>query len=329
MIRPVTTFALACLAVLALAAPVRAQSTELSSALGNLSWGDAPSDLLADRRAQIMDDYRVAIRGLRDPIEIDRHRARADDRYEEVADSLESFPDIRTGYEVSVIRGEIAGSRDQSMVSVREDLTSLYYVFTGDELTKLMVVYRLEDLDWVGFEGFVERLEQLFGRPDESSWAEDDIGRRTLERVSWTDGVTTLRVEDRSQMFSSYLLVYTDATAEDIRVDVEQLTEATRPTSGRDVGAMMRRLQSEQNDTVSDDVVDNILGERTEVELRLRDDEAVDPEAMADGDGESALDEDEDLETVERLERPARRAPTSDATDEEEEDGEGDALIIY
>ncbi len=166
MIRPVTTFAATCLVALALAAPAHAQSTELSSALGNLSWGDAPSDLLADRRAQIMDDYRVAIRGLRDPIEIDRHRARADDRYEEVADSLESFPELRTGYEVSVIRGEIAGAHDQSMVSVREDLTTLYYVFTGEELTKLMVVYRLEDLDWVGFEGFIERLEQLFGRPD-------------------------------------------------------------------------------------------------------------------------------------------------------------------
>lgn len=322
--------ALALIAVVAATTPALAQSNELSGVLGNLSWGASPSELLEDRRAQIMDDYRVAIRGLRDPIEIDRHRGLADDRYEEVADSLETFPDLRTGYEVSVIRGEIAGERGQSLVTVREDLTTLYYVFTDERLTKLMVVYRLEDLDWVGFEGFVERLEQLFGSPDESEYAEDDIGRRMLEHVAWTDGETTLRVVDRSQMFSSYLLVYADATVEDIRVDVDELTEVTRPTSGRDVGAMMRRLQSDQTDEeVSADVVDDILGERTEVELRIRDEDTVDPAAMQDGEDDSALDEDEDLETVERLERPSRTAPSSDDDGQAEDEGEDDALIIY
>lgn len=311
-----------------------AQSDDLASALGGLSWGVSSEDILSWHRESILEDYRTNIAGLNDPIEIDRIRRLSDESYNEIADSLEPFETTRTGYEVSVIQGEIVGGRAQSMITVREDVTTRYYVLTGDALSKMIVVYDLESLNYMGFEGFVERLEQLFGRPESSDYEEDDLGIRQLVRASWNDTVTRLRVEDRSDMFASYILVYTDASREDLTIDVAAVRSSTRPSSGRSLSDLVNRLETEDDGSGSnEDVVDELLGTRTVVDLNLgSDDDVVDDAAMGDPTQASALDDDEDLDDEAPLERPTRstRPSTTTTTDTDTDDGDDDdGVVIY
>lgn len=329
-LRPVLVVAAAF--VLAWPAGAAAQSDDLASALGGLSWGATSDDILSWHRESILEDYRTNIAGLNDPIEIDRIRRGSDEDYDEVADSLETFDTTRTGYEVSVIQGEIVGGRGQSMITVREDVTTKYYVLTGDTLSKMIVVYDLESLNYMGFEGFVERLEQLFGRPESSDYEEDDLGIRQLVRASWSDTVTRLRVEDRSDMFASYILVYTDASRDDLTVDVSAVRSSTRPSSGRNLGDLVNRLESEGSSSGgNEDVVDQILGTRTEVDLNLgrNADNATDEGEPGDPTTASALDDDEDLDDAEPLERPTRPTRPSGTTTTDDGEDDDDGVVIY
>lgn len=311
--------------------PAAAQSATLSDALGGFTWGMTSAALLASQQETMMVDYRASIAGMNDPIAVDRMRREADVRFNVIRDSLTTFDTPRTGYEVSVIAGEIAGGRGHSMVTLRDDVTTRFFVFHNDQLRKLMVVYDLPTLDFIGFEGFVERLGQLFGRPEDSAYATDDIGRRTLTRVSWSDRTTRLRAVDRSQMFASYLLVYTDSTIADETIDVADTARATRPSGGRNLGDMVRRLESQgPSSGASTDIVDQITGRPVEVDLTMPGAASTAPTAVEDPNGAaSALDDEEELEDGPRRTRPERERARRPATETEAAEEEEEGLTIY
>lgn len=312
--------------LVALPAPVAAQTSPLLDALGGLSWGMSTTEVVDWYRELYLDDYRTAIAGVNDPMEIDRLRQDTDRAVGRIAESLETFDETRTGYEVSVIQGEVAGNRGQAMLTVREAVLTRYFVFEGDRLIKVAVVYALEDIGYLGFEGFVERLEEMYGRPATSDWEEDDIGVRHLRRAQWDDGIARLRVEDRSAMFAAYVLVFGDATVPDAVVDSSAVRTATRPSGGRSLSDMVQRLQTDAPETeTSADIVDQLTGADTSVTIVVPvDAEAVAVEGSGGADGDqSALDDDETITDGERRTRPTRTTPT----EAEEETDEG--VTIY
>ncbi len=296
-----------------------AQSEALVESLGGLAWGMARDEAVEVFTEQFDAQFRTDIAGVNDPIRIDRLRQERDRRVGEIAGSHETFEELRTAYDGSVIAGEVRGRAGQSMITMREALLTRYLIFAGDLLTKVAIVYALDDVGYIGFEAFVERLEQLYGRPTSTEWGEDDLGIRRLQRALWDDGATRLRVEDRSALFAGYVLVFTDATRPDEVVDVAALNSATRPSAGRNLSDMVRRIGDEPQTgrPGSDDIVDQITGSRTEVVLDVR--EVEDEGEPADGSGEgSALDEDEALEAVERTSRPR---PSTPATETDADEG--------
>lgn len=319
--------ALVACAMCAVLAPQAHAQSALSEELGGLSWGASMDEVLSLKRDEIMEAYRTEIAGLRDPIEIDRLRRVADAEYTTIEDSVRVFDQARTGYEVSVIQDEVSGAAGQSMLSVREEWSTHYYVFQNDGLAKLVVTYDQASLNFLGFEAFVERLEAVFGGPESTDWRVDDIGVRHMTRATWEDGDTRVRIEDKSRMFASYLLVYSDAAhVEPERVDPGTAASGNRPTTSRNIGSLIRRMDEETEGTRDNSaVVDSIIGSSTEVELRLRVDEGEVAE-IGTSEGGSALDDDEVLEDAERLERRSR---SSDDDDEEEETPTDEGGIIY
>jgi hypothetical protein len=307
-------------------------ATELGSVLGALQWGDTPERVLDVERERVLEDYRIRIAGLNDPLEIDRIRRQSDEQVEGLRASLEPFDGARTGYEVSVIAGEIRPGAEQSMMTIRDGVTTRYLVFSTGRLSKYMVVYDQASLDYVGFEGFIERLGQLFGPPGSSDFEANDIGVRRLVRALWTDGQTRLRVVDRSGMFASYLLVYSDATLADDVHDVTATVRANRPSGGRNIGDMVRRLETEGagSSGEQEDVVDRITGREIVVDTTRG---LVPTTAASDEDSDAprttALDDDEDLETIERQVRPSRSGSTRRNESSTTSDSDDDGLTIY
>jgi hypothetical protein len=291
---------------------VEAQNSGLASAIEGVTWGASEEEVLAHHRERERANYRVLVEEMSDPLEIDRVSRESDGRFQRIAGSLERFEELRTGYEVAVIRGEIVGAQGQSMVTARLDVGNRFYVFTNGRLVKYMEIYELSTLGFIGFEAFVERLGQALGRPETSDFEEDSLGIRQMVRAAWSDGVTRMRVEDRSTMFAAYMLVYTDASVEELRSDPAAVAQATRAGgSGVSVMQLVQQAGAQSGSAANADVVDSIIGRRTEVVLRTMG-ETEEAEAAPVATGPSALQDDEVLTDAPRLVRERRpSAPTS------------------
>ena len=309
--------------LVATAGEVSAQST-LTEALGEVEWGTTIDDVLAQQQERILEVYRTEIAGVHDPLEIDRLRRIADENYAEIANSREALDGARTGYEVSVIQDEVDAGVGQALFVVREEWNLKYFVFESEEFTKLIVTYDQASLNFLGFEGFVERLESVFGDPTATDWRVDDIGVRHMTRATWEDETTRVRAEDKSRMFASYILVYTSVadTSDAPSAANSGSGGAERPGDSRNLGALIRQIDDTGGSGRDNSaVVDEILGSPTEVNLQLMPvDEASDMPEIA-GQGASALDDDEELEDAERLERRSRRSQEEEEEEEEEEEG--------
>jgi hypothetical protein len=283
---------------------------ELSAILQGLSWGSSHQEVLAHYRARFLEDYQAEIAGTRDPLEIDRIRRGHDQRYQRVVDSYESFDGARTGYEVSVLGGEVAAGNNESMLTVRTDNAILYYAFSNDQLFKIVVAYNSTYLGGLEFESFLEQVEARYGSPDRTEVDETPTGVRYLARATWGDGVTRLRVENRSNVFGTFVMVFTEPRLEDATV-------ATRTSSGDArrgvyVSEQVRMLEQRRSDRSNRDIADEIIGAPTVVEL-------VVPEATP-----YQYARPEDARTVAEVEAEAAAA-TEAAEQRRREDAEAEA----
>jgi hypothetical protein len=333
MINALRVAALSAMIVVLLHAPAASGQDAYVEALGGLSWGATPDDVLAHHRERVMARYRLDIAGIRDPIAIDRLRRQAEQRVREMDESHERFDGQRTGYEVSVLQNELVVGTGMSMMTIRQDETVRQYVFVDDALRKMIVTFDQASLGYVGFEPFVNQLSAVLGGPSDTEWREDDIGVRQLVRAVWTDGETRIRAEDKSRMFASFIVVYGDASHADdastVSADASPGGRANRPGASRDVGALMRRIDpGEDRPRDNTAIVDDLIGGPVEVELRVRSDEEVFNEDGERLDGAaSALDEEDELEDVEQEERPRRAEPRRSEPETEPEDDDGG--LIY
>lgn len=286
--------------VLVVALPAWA-SDPLDQPLGGLAWGASPDAVIAQQEEILLEEYRLSIAGENDPLVIDRQRRLADDVVGAIRQSYQEFPDQRTGYEVSVMGGEIAGARGQSMLIVRGESDTRYYVFEGEALRKIVVTFDQSALGYISFEPFVNRLSSVLGDVHEFEWRTDDIGVRHLERAHWAGERTLVRAEDKTRMFASYVLVYSDAAWVAPEVVVE--TSVANTEGRRAIGDVMSRIQSQRDEAEAsnENVVDELLGGAVEVELQVRED----PDALA------AESEEEEAEAAPEptRPRPARTAP--------------------
>jgi hypothetical protein len=304
--------------VAALAMPMSASAQDdtlesgLSRILQGLEWGSSHDIVLAYYRQDYLEDYRSDIAGLRDPLRIDEIRRHHDARYERVADSYQVFDSNRTGYEVSVLGDEVVAGNAESMITVRTDNAQLYYVFATDRLFKIAVAYNSNYIGGLQFEAFLDQVERRYGPPQASEVEERSTGARYLARARWEDGVTRLRVENRSHLFNTFIMVFSEPVLEDRNNNLRG--SQTRETSSVDVSALIRDIQSGTGSATSADIADTIIGVPTEVNLTVPTAEGADVTAPADAqpDAAAAL-----LEAQEAEEAAAAEAEAAELAEEE------------
>jgi hypothetical protein len=303
-----------------------ADDNQLARILRGVAWGSDHTSVLAHFRREMLDEYRAAIAGMRDPIRIDEIRREHEARYQRVEESYEVFDGTRTGYEVSVLGGEVAAGNDESMLTMRTDNASLYYLFIADSLYKVVVAYNSAYLGGLEFDAFLDQVERRYGPAQRTETAETSAGLRYLARAEWEEGDTRLRVVNRSNLFGTYIMVFTHDVLEDRVTQLRGGELRASDESGVALSPLVRQLrEGSVNPAPSgrSDIADQIIGSPTVVELHVPEAQEVeleDPEVLA--------REQAEAEAAEEAAREAERQRRRRAQEQREEE-ETEGITIY
>ena len=297
----------------------------LARILQGLSWGTGHQEVLDHYRAEYLTDYRADIAGMRDTLRIDEIRRFHNERFVRAQESHEVFSGTRTGYEASVLGGEVAPGNDESLLTVRTDNAQLYYVFASDRLFKVAVAYNSSYLGGLSFEAFLEQVERRYGPALSTEMGETATGVRYLARARWEEDNTRLRIENQSNLFGTFIMVFTSTELEE-RVVRLRGSQTTGPSGGVVVSDLVGGLGSGTRSTDHGDIADQIIGAPTEVQLHVPEAAPVDltvlePETAV------ATEEGEEGEAEEGAEEEETTRPRSRDDEEEEEEEEG--ITIY
>ncbi|MBN1947242.1 MAG: hypothetical protein JW797_16340 [Bradymonadales bacterium] len=247
--------------------PLDSESGDLSVVLQGLEWGNSHEQVIAHFEQQSRSDFRAEIAGVRDPMRVDEIRRQHEERVNRIRDSYQVFDQPRTGYEVSVLGGEVHGGVGESMLTARTDNAQLYYLFTDDQLFKVVVAYNSAYLGGLEFESFLDQVERRYGPPNSTEMGETPLGIRYLARALWQDELARLRIENRSDLFGTFIMVFSHITLEDRVLQRRGGQDNAQPEVP--VSDLVRQLSRPTTSTVNEDVVDELIGGPTVVDLTV------------------------------------------------------------
>jgi len=222
-----------CLVCCLTAAVARASAPlDIAASIGQVAWSATPAEVLADYREQMMTRFRKASAGNADPVRVEELRKEVDASIKRASESLEALDGERTGYEVSVIGGEVLGQRGLSMMTIRPTASLTgnfhYMVFSEGRLSKVLIPYGIVALDYMPLEPFMAAQSEKFGPPDTTEFRYDDNGVKLLHAAVWSDGVTRIRLLERRADLQSHLIVLEDATKPMVSVPVDATVRPRR-----------------------------------------------------------------------------------------------------
>jgi hypothetical protein len=198
---------------------------DVTASMGKVAWSATPAELLAEYREQMMTRFRKASAGNADPIRVEELRKEVDAAIKRASESLEALESARTGYEVSVIGGEVFGQQGMSMITVRPTASLTgnfhYMVFSEGRLSKVLIPYGIVAMDFMSMEQFMAVQSEKFGPPDTTEFRRDENGVKLLHEAVWSDGVTRLRLLERRADLQSHLIIIEDATKPTVSVPVD------------------------------------------------------------------------------------------------------------
>lgn len=292
--------------LLAVSTSVSAFAAGLDDLLGGLSWGASREQVEENYRASLIAEYRKAIEGSRDVVRNDRLRRQVDTDFKRFSDTWVEFSGPRTGYESSTISDEVFGNSDLAMLSVPDVDLPKYYIFRDGRLAKVLIATNVSTLNNMPFQDFIDVLRRTYGRPAEVVTERDEYGIPTDVRAIWQNSTTRLRIENKGQVFSTFLFALTDATKPDFSRSQTATTEAQR-RSASSLDALFQEIASDPNNRTRDDVVDRITGESPQVQVRLRADAGQGQTLTSRAVGTSTMKDDDILTDVEKVERRSGR----------------------
>lgn len=289
---------------------------QIDSVLGDIQWGDSPSEVVEKLRASALAELQDDARLRNDRVAMQRARQRTLDQMRRIEDSLTPLRGERTGFEVSVVGGEFTSDNNESLLRVRDDIAQRYYFFVDDGLYKLVVAYDQDYIANVGFETFLSQATQRYGEPSATEYGRVR-GEHVLAQASWRDGRSSLEINDRREFFGTFTMTFADLRT------INRLTQENRAVGGSqtddsEVSDRVRALTDMSATDPNADVVDSLIGS-VEVELPDRPSAREDEEDTTSSSATSSRTVEE-----ERPRQQRRRAPRR--TSDDDDDGE---LVIY
>lgn len=306
-----------------------ALAAEISDLTGGMTWGMTRQQVEAHYRAELIAEYRGAIEGSRDAVRNDRLRRGVDESLSRFSETWVEFDGARTGYESSTIADEIYTGAGLAMMIMASADVPKYYVFKNGRLAKIVVATNVASLGFLPFRDFISTLRGVYGKPEEVQTELDDIGVKEEVRAIWTDSKSRLRIENRSAVFNTYLMVLTNVREADFKRDTRAASEAAR-TSGGTLDSIFQEVAADASNRTGDDVVDRIVGSQTQVQVRLRSDARAGDALTSQAMGTSAMDDTEVLQDVEKVERrSSTRRNSEPASGSRPASGSGGGRTIY
>ncbi len=291
----------------------------LDAVLRGLEWNSSSKAVLSHFKKQKQEEFKEISAGERDTLKKETLRKRKMAEFERIEESFKKLSGSgRTGYEVSVIAGEFEKNNGESLLVAQDDYSQKYFLFADDKFWKLIIAYHSDYIQGIGFEAFIEQVSRKYGEPNETEY-----DREELARAVWRDEATELRIENKSEFFGTFTMVFSDLkTAERLKHVRKAYTK--NPRDEASVSNLVDDIQEDDSFAVNDDIVDSITGDRTEVDLSrgMREDR----EMKRVGFEEKAADADADLpdEATKKAKKAKRRKAKPKAKPKKSKD-----LIIY
>lgn len=296
-LRWVCVWGLVCLgALLASSSAMAAEGDGLDTVLDGLNWGDSTDKVLAHFKAKLEAKFDERKSATRDPLEKERMRRQMLGDFERIKESHKKFtPGGRTGYEVSVISGEFGRNSGESVIVFRDEFAMKYYLFANGKFWKLVISYHSDYIDGISFDAFVGRVATKYGSPVESD----------MSRAVWNDKRTEMRIEDKSDLFSTFAMVFSHLETAERLAHVRRAFGAEEKEEG--VSSLIEDIQEDDSFAVNEDIVDSLVGDATEVDLErgMRADREVKRVDFA----EKAAEADADAAEPDKKAKPASRRP--------------------
>lgn len=305
-----------------------ASAAEVTDLVGGVSWGMNRTQVEANYRSELIAEYRQEIAGSRDAVRNDRLRRGVDEKIARFRDTWVELDGTRTGYESSTIADEIFTGGNLSMMIMPSADVPKYFVFKDGRLVKILIATNVASLDFMPFHSFVSTLRGVYGRPDDVQSEVDDIGVKHETRAIWTDSKSRLRIENKSAVFNTYLMVLTNVKEEDFMRDTRAASAAAR-TSGGTLDDLFQEVAADASNRTGDDVVDRIVGSQTQVHVRLRSDAGDGDALTSQAVGTSAMDDTEVLQDVEKVERRSSSRRSRRSGSDEPAPSSGGGRTIY
>jgi hypothetical protein len=228
------------------------QSSAISTAMGDLSWGMSRDDVLAKFVDAIKEKYRPLIAKATGALEEDKLRAKARDELSRIKSSLVEFNGTKTGWDVSFLKGEFTHNNGESMFVVNDENSQNYYFFINKKLWKWYKAFSAEAFQGKSFDQFASAIQGRYGK---SQTREGEGKQRYLE---WQDNSTNLRAVDNNQFYGFYCLVFEDKGTLRRLGDL-RTAKASERNKGNALIEAATNAEGEDSDN-NPDIIDRITG---------------------------------------------------------------------
>jgi len=248
------------LMLLLLAPPVSAQEG-LEAALSGLKWGNGKDQVMKYFKELKDSEFKSEAAPIRDSILKERLRREKIEQYKEIEASYQELRGTgRTGYEVSVVGGEFQKNNSEALVRAKDDRAQKFYFFYNGRLWKMAIVYNTDYLSGIGFEAFIDQVSRKYGESDESEYDAEGF----LARAMWRDERTELRIEDKSEFFGTFVMVFSDVTEAQRRREAEAAFDTGKP---KELRPDLAEIQEDDGFAADSNIVDRLVGSNIEVNV--------------------------------------------------------------
>lgn len=160
-----------------------------------LEFGIPRERLLAFLKERIYQRYEAQIRDIRDVAVQDRLKRARDAEIAQVGSDFVEFVGQRTGWDISVVRGEFAHRLGEAMLPIQEGKDRYYFFFVKDVFYKMVRTVVERPMTSV-----FEELSRVYGRPTHIEF-QDPKEKTGVRLARWEQGLLDVSVEDRTRLY--------------------------------------------------------------------------------------------------------------------------------
>lgn len=168
----------------------------------------------------------------------------------QVGTDFVEFTGHRTGWDVSVVRGEFGHNTGEAMLHVQEGKEHFYFFFANGIFYK-MVRSRVD----VPVAQVVEEAKRVYGAPSRIEY-QDEATKTGIRAAEWDQGLLRLRVEDRTRLYQCVVMRWALKDADDKITAEREKTKGAARYENPIVREAIERI--ERDETYNP--VDEILG---------------------------------------------------------------------